>query len=55
VGAIAAALARGIDWEESLRLGAAAGAANFLRHGLGSGSRDVVGDLVKRVELRRLS
>lgn len=55
VGAIAAALANDIDWEESIRLGAAAGAANFLRHGLGSGSRDVVSDLVKRVELRRIS
>jgi 1-phosphofructokinase len=55
VGAIAACLARDMDWEESLRHGAAAGATNFLRHGLGSGSRDIVGDLVKRVELRRLS
>jgi 1-phosphofructokinase len=52
VGALAAALARGLDWEESLRLGAAAGAANFLRHGLGTGSRSVVDELVKRVELR---
>jgi 1-phosphofructokinase len=55
VGALAAALARGLDWEEALRLGAAAGAANFLRHGLGSGSRGVVDELVKRVELRPLS
>jgi 1-phosphofructokinase len=54
VGALAAALARGLAWEESLRLGAAAGATNFLRHGLGTGSRDVVGDLVERVELRAL-
>jgi 1-phosphofructokinase len=52
VGAIAAALARGLDLQESLRLGAAAGATNFLRHGLGTGSRAVVEDLVQRVELR---
>jgi 1-phosphofructokinase len=54
VGALAAALARGLDWEQALRLGAAAGAANFLRHGLGTGSRSVVDELVKRVELRPL-
>jgi 1-phosphofructokinase len=54
VGALSAALARGIDWEDALRIGAAAGATNFLRHGLGSGSRDVVADLVDRVQLRPL-
>jgi 1-phosphofructokinase len=54
VGALAAAIARGLDWEEALRLGAAAGAVNFLRHGLGTGSRSVVGELVERVELREL-
>jgi 1-phosphofructokinase len=54
VGALAAALAQRLGWEEVLRLGAAAGAANFLRHGLGTGSRQVVLDLAKRVELRRL-
>ena len=53
VGAIAAALARDLDYEDVLRLGAAAGATNFLRHGLGTGSRAVVEDLVQRVELRR--
>jgi 1-phosphofructokinase len=52
VGALAATLARGLDWEDALRWSAAAGATNFLRHGLGSGSRDVVKDLVERVELR---
>lgn len=52
VGALAAALARGMAFEDALRLGAAAGATNFLRHGLGTGSRAVVEDLVQRVELR---
>jgi 1-phosphofructokinase len=54
VGALAAAFARGMGFEEALRLGAAAGATNFLRHGLGTGSRAVVDDLLKRVELRPL-
>ena len=39
MGAIAAALARGLPLREALVLGAAAGAANFLRHGLGTGTR----------------
>src|SRR4029453_8845030 len=52
VGALAATLARGMSIEEALRWGAAAGATNFLRHGLGTGSRDVVADLFPRVELR---
>jgi 1-phosphofructokinase len=54
MGALAAAVARGLTWEEGLRLGAAAGAANFLRRGLGTGSRAVVEDLAGRVELRPL-
>jgi hypothetical protein len=37
-----------------LVIAAAAGAANFLRHGLGSGSRAVVERLVEQVELRPL-
>jgi 1-phosphofructokinase len=53
-GALAAALARGIEFEPALILGAAAGAANFLRHGLGTGSRAVVEELAARVELRPL-
>jgi 1-phosphofructokinase len=52
MGALAACLAADLDFEESLRVGAAAGAANFLRHGLGSSSREVVEDLARRVELR---
>jgi 1-phosphofructokinase len=53
-GALAACMAAGREWEETLRIGAAAGAANFLRHGLGSASRTVVEELAPRVELRRL-
>jgi 1-phosphofructokinase len=52
MGALAACVAAGVNFEVSLRVGAAAGAANFLRHGLGSSSREVVEDLVGRVELR---
>ena len=54
MGGLTAAMAGGREWEEALRIGAAAGAANFLRHGLGTGSRSVVEDLAQRVELRRL-
>ena len=51
VGAMAATLAAGREWDDVLRVGAAAGAANFLRHGLGTGRRAVVEQLVDRVEL----
>lgn len=54
LGGMSAALAAGREWEDALRIGAAAGAANFLRHGLGSADRQVVEDLVDRVELREL-
>jgi 1-phosphofructokinase len=54
MGGLAACMAAGLDWEETLRVGAAAGAANFLRHGLGSAGRAVVDDLARRVELRPL-
>jgi 1-phosphofructokinase len=49
LGALAATLARGEDLERALKVGAAAGAANFLRHGLGSASREVVERLVDSV------
>jgi 1-phosphofructokinase len=52
MGALAACIAAGLEWEETLRIGAAAGAANFLRHGLGTASREVVDDLARKVELR---
>ena len=51
MGGIAAALALGHEMREAVALGAAAGAANFLRHGLGSGSREVVQQLRPRVRL----
>lgn len=54
MGGLAACMAKGVEWEEMLRTSAAAGAANFLRSGLGSGSRSVVEDLASKVELRRL-
>lgn len=54
MGALAACMAAGMGWEETLRTAAAAGAANFLRRGLGSGSRSVIEDIAKKVELRRL-
>lgn len=55
MGGLAACMAAGLEWEETLRTGAAAGAANFLRAGLGSGSRSVIEDLARKVELRPLS
>jgi 1-phosphofructokinase len=51
MGGIAAGLAQGMTMEDALVLGAAAGAANFLRHGLGTGSAEVVRDLVRSVHL----
>lgn len=51
MGGIAAGLAQGMEMPDALVLGAAAGAANFLRHGLGTGSADVVRDLVRSVRL----
>jgi 1-phosphofructokinase len=54
MGALAACMATGCEWEETLRTGAAAGAANFLRNGLGSADGAVVSDLARQVELRAL-
>ena len=55
MGGLAACMAKGVEWEEMLRTSAAAGAANFLRSGLGSGSRQVVEDLARKVELRPIN
>lgn len=54
MGALAAARARGMGWHDALRLGAAAGAVNFLRRGLGTGRRADVEALLPHVELRPL-
>jgi 1-phosphofructokinase len=54
IGALAAGWASGLGWQDALVLGAAAGAANFLRHGLGSGARKVVDDLAHHVTMRPL-
>ncbi len=51
MGALTAAWACGSSFEQALPVGAAAGAANFLRHGLGSASREVVERLVGSVAL----
>jgi 1-phosphofructokinase len=53
-GAMAAVLACGGDWREALVQGAAAGAVNFLRRGLGTGSADVVAELAGAVTVREL-
>jgi 1-phosphofructokinase len=54
MGGLAATIAAGREWEDVLRLSAAAGAANFLRSGLGTGSRAVIEELAPRVQLREL-
>jgi 1-phosphofructokinase len=52
MGALAATIATGREWDDVLRLSAAAGATNFLRAGLGTGSRNVIEELAPRVQLR---
>ncbi len=52
MGAMAASMSAGAEFERTLAIGAAAGAANFLRHGLGNVSREVVERLAEVVELR---
>jgi 1-phosphofructokinase len=51
MGGIAAGLAFGMSMPDALVLGAAAGAATFLRHGHEAGSVDVVHDLARSVRL----
>lgn len=52
---VAAVLARGGDLAEAVRTGAAAGALNVTRHGLGTGHVDAVRELAARVRLHRLT
>lgn len=54
MGATAAALAQGISLHDSLVLGAAAGSVNFMRHGLGTGSRAAVEEMSRRIAVRPL-
>ncbi len=54
-GALAAVWAQGESLDRALVLGAAAGAANFLRHGLGSATSEVVERLAERVTLEPLA
>lgn len=55
MGAIAAVVARGGDWREALTVGAAAGAANFLRRGLGSADPATIAELARAVTLEPLA
>jgi 1-phosphofructokinase len=48
---VSAVLARGGDVTDAVRTGAAAGALNVTRHGLGSGRADAIAELVKRVRI----
>ena len=52
MGAIAAGWSRGLPLQEALVLGAAAGSINFLRHGLGTGTRAAIEELAPRVTVR---
>jgi 1-phosphofructokinase len=55
MGATAAGLAQGMSLREALVLGAAAGAGNFLRHGLGTGTAETVRQLQRHVAVRPAS
>jgi 1-phosphofructokinase len=52
---MATMLARGSDLETAVRVGAAAGAVNVTRHGLGTGHANAIAELATRVTLRPLS
>jgi 1-phosphofructokinase len=51
MGALAAVWAQGEPFERAAVVGAAAGAANFLRRGLGNASREVVDELVAAIRV----
>ncbi|HWG99524.1 MAG TPA: PfkB family carbohydrate kinase [Pilimelia sp.] len=48
---VAAVLARGGDLREAVRTGAAAGAVNITRHGLGTGQAELIAEMAARVRL----
>ncbi|WP_433169095.1 1-phosphofructokinase family hexose kinase [Kribbella sp. CA-247076] len=48
---VVAVLSKGGDLQEAVRTGAAAGALNVTRHGLGTGRADAIAELVKLIEL----
>jgi len=48
---IAVGIARGMSIEDALRLGAAAGALNVARHGLGSGRREQIERFAEQIEV----
>jgi 1-phosphofructokinase len=50
---LAAARLRGLGPEDTLKLASAAGAANVTRHGLGSGSADLIAGLADQVEVTK--
>ena len=52
---MAVGLTRGLAPVDAIKLGAAAGAGNVVRHGLGSGSRELIGQLTGFVELQQVS
>jgi 1-phosphofructokinase len=52
--ATVAMIAQGHDIRSALRAGAAAGALNVTRHGLGSGRLEAIAELAKHVELRQV-
>lgn len=49
--ALGVGLGRGLPWEETLRLAAAAAAVNVTRHGSGTGRADAIAALTERIEL----
>jgi 1-phosphofructokinase len=51
---VVAVLSQGGDLQEAVRTGAAAGALNVTRHGLGTGRADAIAELVKLIELEPL-
>jgi fructose-1-phosphate kinase PfkB-like protein len=51
LGGIAATWSGGANFEESLLTGAAAGAANFLRHEIGGASRKLIEELTEQITL----